>query len=119
MASDRAKRQMAAWKRQGRAEEIDYRPGGMPAEGEDDNARTIDAVVDRTSPEDVMSARAPGMRVTVLNDADDGIATAGDEQIDRGADLLEIAELVGGEPVARGIQRIIKQDADFVTLEVM
>jgi hypothetical protein len=38
--------------------------------------------------------------------------------MDAGADRIEAAERIGGTATARGIQRVISQDADWLTLAV-
>ena len=107
MASDRAKRMMAAYRRQGQTELLTYRPHGS---GE----RTIEAIVSRGPFERVRQTQAPTYQVQVLDDAEAGITRA---EIDRGADTIDIAELRGGTPAPRHIQRISEQDnPDWMTL---
>jgi len=111
MASDRAKRELAAWVRQGQTESCLYRPGR-----DDLPQRTIAVTVDRGGPEPFGQGQAPGFAVTVLNDATDGIPAA---TLDVGADRIDVAERVGGTPSPRGVQRIASQDADWLVLDVM
>ena len=108
MASDRAKRQLAAWKRQGRTETVIYRPeSGRP--------RRIDAVVFRTGRVEENGGWVQTMRVKVLLDEQLGIAA---RQLDSGADQLDVADRVGGEAVTRRVGRIAGQDVDWITIEV-
>jgi hypothetical protein len=82
--------------------------------GED--ARSIHATVDRGGAEPIMQGQAPGIQIAVLNDASVGIDAA---TLDVGTDRIEVAERIGGTAKARGIQRIISQDVDFLTLAVL
>jgi len=95
--------------RLGLTETVNYKP----AAGE---AVEIVACVDRAGIIAVQEGRAPECQVCVLNDADEGIDAA---NMDVGADGIDLPDRVGGTAVARGIQRIVSQDADFLTLAVM
>ncbi len=109
MATDRAIRQLAMLHGLGLTENVSYLIAG-------EDARTIQATVDRGGMEAYMQGMAPGITAAVLNDASAGIDAA---TLDVGTDRLEVAERIGGEAKARGIQRIISQDADWLVLAVM
>jgi len=104
-----AERMMAKFNGLGQTEDVVYRPAqGSP--------RQITALVDRQAPEGVMNSTVFPLRVTVLNDQFKGIDPA---QMDRGTDRLDVAERIGGELSTRAIQRIVDQDSEFATLEVI
>ena len=109
MASDMAIRMMAMHQQLGQTETVSYLVTGQ-------DARAIQAIIDRGGMEAYMQGMAPGMTISVLNDASAGIDAA---NLDVGADRIEAAERVGGTATARGIQRVISQDADWLTLAVM
>ena len=109
MASDMATQMMAMHKQLGQTETVTYLTAGQ-------DARAIDAIVDRGGMEAYMQGMAPGMTISVLNDPVSGIDAA---NLDVGADRIEAAEKIGGTAAARGIQRVISQDADWLTLAVM
>jgi len=109
MASDRAKRELAAYKRQGRTEAVVYRPAGG-------TARTIDALVRRGRREQAVNATKAGIEIAVLNDATLGIAPA---SMNKGSDQVDVAERFGGSPQSRRFTEIVEQDADWATLEVL
>lgn len=109
MASDRAKREMTRLAAQGQTENVGYVASGQ-------DVRTIQATVDRGAAEPLMQGQAFGVQVAVLNDALLGIDAV---TMDVGSDRIELAERVGGTAKTRGIQRIVSQDADFLTLAVM
>jgi len=113
MATDRAKRQMAMWKRLGWTEKVIYRParaGIMP--------REIDAVVVRPGTRDTLNTVSPAFTVTVLNDQADGVPSD-DRLSDLGKDRIEVAKRMGGPRTPRGIDHVAEQDQDFLTLEIM
>jgi hypothetical protein len=96
--------------RLGLTETVIYRPDGGAA-------LTIQATVDRGSPEAFMQGQtSPGLTVCVLNDAALGIDA---ETLDVGADRIDVAKRVGVTAEARGIQQVVSQDSDFLTLAVM
>lgn len=107
MAGDRAKRQLAAWKRQGRTESVIYRPGsGRP--------RRIDVVVKRQGIVDDRGKGVPRMTVKALNDEQDGIPAT----LDKGLDEVAVAEMPGGTLVDRHVRQTVGVDPDWVTVEV-
>jgi hypothetical protein len=108
MASDRAKREMARLEALGLTETVSYMTGN-------EDARAISACVDRQAATPMMQGVVFENQVCVLNDPLLGIDAA---NMDVGSDRIELAERVGGTAKARGIQRIISQDADFLTLAV-
>ncbi len=109
IASDRAKREMAAWKRQGQTEQVIYRPTA-PAllTGE----RTV--LVERKQNE-LKPGLGPVISITALNDDREGVPS---DMFNRN-DRIDVAERCGMALTARGIARIGQQDADFVTLEIV
>ncbi len=110
MASDRAKRELAAYKRQGQTETIVFRPAAG-------DAVERDALVNRGPFEQIFeNMKAPMCKVTLLNDADEGIDAV---TLDRGADNIDVAEVVGREATTRGIQQLAEQDSDWLTLDVI
>jgi len=112
-ASDRAKRFMANWRRQGLTEQVTYRPSRDGLE-----PREITALIDRPGADGILSGAAPGFHVTALNDPDDGIPS--DPALsDAGSDRIDLAERVGGTATPRALRRFAAQDADFVTVEVL
>ena len=108
MASDRAGRQLATWERLGRTETLTYTPRGG-------SARSIEGLVERPGNEDTMHAASPALRVTVLSDDTDGIAT---DEVDTGGDTLSVAERVGEAAATRQITAVESQDEDWLTVEV-
>lgn len=90
------------------SEEIVYRPNGG-------DARTIRAIVTREIPREIGNARSPLVRLTVQNDATDGITAA---EIDDGADQIDVATKPGGTATTRNIYRVVSSNTAFVTLEV-
>lgn len=117
MASDRAKRTLAAFKRQGQTETVTYRPGRAVLANRSTRQATIDVLVDRLAPEIELQAGHPVFHVTALNDADCGIPS--DPALsDRQSDKVDVAERIGGAPIPRGMPRFVSQDPDWVTLEV-
>lgn len=115
MANDSAKRQMTALRGCGQAERVIYRPAGKPGAPASGTPREITAIVDRGPPEDILHVRAPALRVSVLNDEIDGISAA---LLDVGTDRIDAAERFGGTRQTRGIQTVLQQDADWLTLLV-
>jgi hypothetical protein len=113
MASNLAKLMLALWQRQGQTEQVTYRPAKTGQA-----AREITVLVERPGAEPVMNGRAPGFRVTALNDEQVGIPSA-PSLSDVGRDTLDVAERLGGTAVARGVQRFVEQDPDWVVVEIM
>lgn len=114
MASDRAKRVMARYRslqdrgvEQG-VESVVYRPLGG-------KERTIDAIVTRKPAEPIGGgASSPVIELDVLNDTTLGIASA---TINRGGDLIDVAEVRGQAAGSRQLNRILGQDGDWLTIE--
>jgi len=113
VASERARRALAAYVRQGQTEPAIYRPARdeLPA-------RTLDVLVDRNPGETIQQGRAVGFRVTALNDELLGIPS-NPLLSDLGADRIDLAERIGGTAVSRSIQQLAEHDADWVTLDVI
>lgn len=113
MASERAKRILAAYTRQERTETAIYRPAraGLAA-------RSIEVLVDRDPGEAVQQGRATGFRVTALNDELLGIPS-NPMLSDFGADRIDLPERVGGTAASRGIHQLAEHDADWVTIDVI
>lgn len=103
-----ARRQFASLTARNRTERAVYRPGdGAP--------RTITVIVDRESREPLGHARVPALTITAMHDPWLGMVPSA-VNLDR--DRIELAERIGGAPVARAIVSIVNQDEDFVTLQL-
>jgi hypothetical protein len=111
MATARAISMMRLWKAIGWTEDVTYRPGrsGAPASG------TITVIVDRTCGEAMPHGTGDRMQVVAINGEPEGISSA---LADIEKDRVMIAPRLGGTPIARGLGRIVSQDADFITLEL-
>jgi hypothetical protein len=108
MASEQAIRHMNHLHSRGRAERIVYHPA-------DGLAREIVCLVDRGDMEPNLNSLSPQFSVTALNDEQHGIAST---LLDIGKDSLDVSERHGKTPVNRGIQRVLRHDGEFITLEV-
>ena len=99
---------MAMLNRLGQTETLVYRPDGG-------DGIEIQATVDRGVPVATMNARTLETQITVLNDASAGIAAT---TLNVGSDEIDLAERVGGTAASRGVQKLVSQDDDFLTLVV-
>lgn len=90
-------------------ESIRFYPGsGRP--------RMIQAMVDRNPPERMAAgAQAPEIEIVVENHAVRGIAS---NELDTGADAVEIAARIGGPTSRRMIARMVDHDEAMMTLEI-
>ena len=79
----------------------------------EEEPRSIDALVDRTPVTDAMNIAVPQFLITVMNDQIHGIAP---QLMDCGVDQIEVAERHGGDLLMRQIQQIAEQDEEWITL---
>ena len=111
MATEMAKRMMAAFNRLGQTEQVVYRPsGGMP--------REVTAMVTRGVDQQFMANTAcPLLTIELLNDAIDGVVAA---KVNAGGDQIDVAVVVGGTRQTFNNVRLSqgKTDADWTALEV-
>jgi hypothetical protein len=87
----------------------------VPREGEE---RTIQAIVERGDAAPVPGAAdglSPQVRLTVANDATEGIASS---ELDTGGDRVRAAPRVGGEARTMEITRILYHDSGALVLEL-
>jgi hypothetical protein len=103
------------------AEEIVYRPAG----GDEDDDRTIRAVVDRKPPEQIaeIGSNVQAKMVLVVRNvqaavADDSFGGISSDELDTGGDTLTLPERVGGTARAFRIVQLIDHDDGMLTLGV-
>lgn len=107
MASERAKRELASYIRQGQTEPLQVTTAGQ-------EARPIDAVVDRKPPEPYGDASHGVIELQVLHDADLGVLAT----FDQGTTTFRVAKRVGGTPDERLVATIVSQDPDWLHLKL-